>query len=103
MGSRVLLGVPLVLASSGCAFSTRAGPEVMALPAGPALEARGTATFGLGSASGQSAARSVPASRSIWTTTRGSICRTVVPSVAATAAFGAAKPGSVGGAARSAR
>lgn len=53
MGSRVLLGVPLVLASSGCTLSMRAGPELRAQPPGAVLEGRGTFTMGLGSASGK--------------------------------------------------
>jgi len=53
MGSRVLIGVPLVLASSGCTLSMRAGPEVAALPQGAVLGGRGTAVFGIGGASGK--------------------------------------------------
>ena len=52
MGSRVLLGVPLVLVSTGCTISMRAGPEIRAQAPGTVLEGRGTFTMGLGSASG---------------------------------------------------
>lgn len=55
MGSRVLLGLPLVLASAGCTMSLRAGPDVTRLPTGTALGGRGTLTLGLGSASGEHA------------------------------------------------
>jgi hypothetical protein len=52
MGSRVLLGAPLVLLSAGCTTSMRAGPELRAQPTGAVLEGRGTLAMGLGSASG---------------------------------------------------
>ncbi|HEX2870560.1 MAG TPA: hypothetical protein VHP33_04875 [Polyangiaceae bacterium] len=53
MGSRLLLGAPLVLLSAGCTISMRAGPEVRTQPTGAVLEGRGTFTMGLGSASGE--------------------------------------------------
>lgn len=53
MDSRVLLSLPLALASSGCVISARLGPEVRLQPPGAVLEGRGTVTAGLGSASGE--------------------------------------------------
>lgn len=42
MGVRLLLGLPIALATSGCAVGLRGGPEVRAQPGGAALEGRGT-------------------------------------------------------------
>lgn len=65
MSSRVLLGLPLVLASSGCTLSTRVGPELRAQSTGAVLEGRGTLTAGLGTAdNGQGVQLGIPISLS---------------------------------------
>jgi hypothetical protein len=52
MDGRVLLSLPLALASSGCALSARLGPEVRSQAPGAVLEGRGTVIAALGGASG---------------------------------------------------
>jgi hypothetical protein len=52
MSGRVLLILPIALASSGCALSARLGPEVRSQGPGAVLEGRGTVTVALGGATG---------------------------------------------------